>query len=153
MKIYIGADHRGYQLKEFLKDKLTDYEVIDMGAFEHAPQDDFVDFAKLVGHKVATDREARGILTCGSGAGMCMAANKIAGIRSTVAHSAEEVKASRNDDDLNVLVLPADFISQEEAVAITQAFLTTEFAPEERFIRRIAKITNLEERDAESSSA
>lgn len=144
MKIYIGADHRGYQLKEFLKDKLTDHDVIDMGALEHVPTDDAVDFAALVAQKVAGDQEARGVLICGSGAAMCIAANKIGGIRCSVGHSVEEVKASRHDDDLNVLALSADFISQEEAVDIVKVFLDTEFAPEERFIRRIAKITELE---------
>jgi ribose 5-phosphate isomerase B len=144
MKIYIGADHRGYQLKEFLKDKLTDYDVIDMGAYEHAPQDDAVDFAALVSQKVAGDPSARGVLICGSGAGMCIAANKIGGIRCSVGHSADEVKASRHDDDLNILALPADFISQEESVEIVKAFLHTEFAPEERFVRRIAKTMELE---------
>jgi ribose 5-phosphate isomerase B len=147
MKIYIGADHRGYQLKEFLKDKLTDHDVIDMGALEHTPTDDAVDFAALVGQKVAGDQEARGVLICGSGAAMCIAANKIGGIRCSVGHSVEEVRASRHDDDLNVLALPADFISQDEAVDIVKAFLTTEFAPEERFIRRIAKTMELEKHD------
>lgn len=144
MKVYIGADHRGFALKEQLKQQLSGYEVVDVGAFSHEPQDDFVDFASAVAQKVATDNESRGILICGSGAGMCIAANKIAGIRCSVGHSVEEVRASRHDDDINVLALPADFVPASEAPKIIDAFLTTAFLPEERFVRRIAKITNLE---------
>lgn len=147
MNIYLGADHRGYRLKEFLKDTLTGHDVMDMGAYEYAPQDDAVDFAALVGQKVASDKDARGILICGSGAGVCIAANKINGIRCSVCHSSEEARASRHDDDLNVLALPSDFISQDDAVDIVKAFLNTEFSPEERFIRRIAKTMELENHD------
>lgn len=144
MKVYIGADHRGFALKKYLISQLSSYDVVDMGAVTHEPQDDFVDFATLVGRKVASDSLGRGILICGSGAGMCIAANKIAGIRCSVGHNSDEIRASRHDDDINVLALPSDFISQDEAIDIVKAFLTTEFAPEERFIRRIAKTMELE---------
>lgn len=145
MKVYLGADHRGFALKEVLKKELArSYEVEDMGAITHEPTDDAVDFAKSVCQKVVGDQDARGVLICGSGAAMCIAANKIGGIRCSVCHSVEEVKASRHDDDLNVLALPADYVSQNEAVAIVKTFLTTEFAPEERFMRRIAKTMALE---------
>ncbi len=144
MRIYIGADHRGFALKETLKKKLSGHEVIDMGAITHEPTDDFVDYAALVGQKVRTEPEARGILICGSGAGMCIAANKIPGIRCSVGHSSDEVKASRHDDDINVLALPADYVSEAQVDDIINAFLTTEFTPEARFVRRIGKITQLE---------
>jgi ribose 5-phosphate isomerase B len=144
MKIYLGADHRGYSLKEILKNELMTHEVIDVGAFEHQPRDDFVDFAAGVALKISTDLEARGILLCGSGAGMCIAANKVPGVRCAVGHSVKEIQAARHDDDINVLALPSDFVTQENAGAIIQAFLTTEFIPEDRFVRRIAKIKELE---------
>jgi len=115
-----------------------------MGAFSHEPLDDFVDFAKAVALKVSSDREARGILLCGSAAGMCIAANKIPGVRCGVGHSVKEVQAARHDDDINVLALPADFIEKGEALPIVEAFLTTEFIPEEKYMRRIAKIRELE---------
>jgi len=144
MNIYIGADHRGFELKERIKKSLGEESVFDMGAITQNPQDDFVDFAALVGQKVASDKDARGILICGSGAGMCIAANKLSGIRCSVGHSAEEVVACRHDDDINVLALSSDFVTSDEALAMVKAFLTTPFTPEERFIRRIAKIMELE---------
>ncbi|MEK7605029.1 MAG: RpiB/LacA/LacB family sugar-phosphate isomerase [Patescibacteria group bacterium] len=144
MKVYIGADHRGFALKEKLKQGLGDVDVIDMGAFEHQPTDDFVDFAKVVAQKVSTDTTARGVLICGSGAGMCIAANKVTGVRSSVGHSVKEVIAARHDDDINVLALPSDFVDDTLALEMVKAFLTTAFIPEERFVRRIAKIKELE---------
>ncbi len=144
MTIYIGADHRGFELKELIKKELSGEIIVDMGAVDHNPQDDFVDYAVLVGQKVASDREARGILVCGSGAGMCIASNKIPGIRCSVCHRVEEVKACRQDDNINVLALPSDYVSKGEAVNVVKAFLNTQFTPEERFVRRIAKITELE---------
>lgn len=144
MNIYIGADHRGFELKEFIKKELSGITFIDMGAFTHAPDDDFVDFATIVAEKVTSDMTARGILICGSGAGMCIAANKIGGIRCSVGHSVEEVKAGRTDDDINILALSSDFTSQKEAVELVKVFLQTNFTPEERFVRRIAKIEKLE---------
>lgn len=146
MKIFIGADHRGFALKEKIKQYLTDkqYEVQDVGAYELDPHDDFVDFAQIAAQKVATDTEARGILICGSGAGMCIAANKVPGIRCAVGHTVEEVKAARHDDSINVLAISSDFSKEDEVLQMTEAFLTTVFVPEERFQRRIAKIKELE---------
>ena len=144
MKVYIGTDHRGYDLKQALKEKLTGYEVIDMGAMESTPGDDFVDYATLVAQKVASDTSSRGLLMCGSGAGMCIAANKTPGIRCAVGHNVAEVEAARHDDDINILALPADFIVPDEAEKLVSAFLSTEFVPEERYVRRIAKFKELE---------
>jgi len=146
MKIYIGADHRGFPLKETLKAYLAtkNYELVDLGASQLEPQDDFVDFAKLVAVKVASDSESFGILLCGSGAGMCIAANKVVGISCAVGHSPQEIQAARHDDNINVLSLPADYVSVEQAKAIIDTFLTTAFASQDRFLRRIAKIKELE---------
>ncbi|HVZ58343.1 MAG TPA: RpiB/LacA/LacB family sugar-phosphate isomerase [Patescibacteria group bacterium] len=144
MKIYLGADHRGFALKTHIQETLGGHEVVDLGAMTQQPQDDFVDYALLVGQKVASENDAYGVLVCGSGAGMCIAANKIAGIRCGVGHTVEEVRAMRHDDNINILALPADFITQDKAVELVKVFLQTPFAPEERFVRRIAKIKELE---------
>jgi len=144
MNIYIGADHRGFELKEHLKKELSEFLFIDMGAPTLVASDDFVDYAVLVGQKVAADSSARGILICGSGAGMCIAANKLSGIRCSVCQSSDQVISATRDDDLNILTLASDFIMKDQAVETVRSFLKTEFRPEERFIRRIAKITELE---------
>jgi len=130
------------QLRTWLEGK--DLDVIDCGAQTHDPGDDFVDMARVVAEKVATANIARGILICGSGAGVCIAANKRAGIRAGVGWRVDQVVASRRDDDINILALPADYISEDEAQSLVEAFLQTEFIPEERFVRRIAKIKDLE---------
>lgn len=146
MKIYIGADHRGFLLKDKLRAWLTDKQVdlTDCGAEVLVPGDDYVDIASIVAERVATDSRSRGILLCGSGSGVCIAANKRSGIRAAVGWRSDQVAASRNDDDINILVLPADYISEKEAQDLINAFLTTEFTPEDRYIRRIAKIKELE---------
>ena len=117
MKIYIGADHRGFELKKELKKFLIEkgYEVEDAGAFKYDKDDDYPDFAEAVAEKVSKDDSARGILLCGSGTGMDAAANKVRGVRATLAFSKEITRAARNDDDVNVISLPADFLKSQEA--------------------------------------
>lgn len=146
MKIYLGADHRGFALKEKLREWLQSQsiEIVDCGALTLVSDDDFVDVARVVAEKVATDTSSRGIVLCGSGTGVCITANKKFGIRAAVGWSTEQVAASRSDDDINILALGADYISEKEAQDLVQAFLHTEFIPEERFVRRIAKIKDLE---------
>lgn len=146
MKIYLGADHRGYALKEKLREALINkgYDVIDCGAESYVTEDDFVDYAVLVAQKVADDKESRGILLCGSGVGMCIAANKVKGIRCMVGHSEVEVGAGRNDDNCNILSLSSDTISFDQALSLIDIFLTTPFATVDRFERRINKIAQLE---------
>lgn len=146
MKIYLGADHRGFALKEKLREwlKSQNIEIVDCGALALVSDDDFVDVARVVAEKVATDTSSRGIVLCGSGTGVCITANKKFGIRAAVGWSTEQVAASRSDDDINILALGADYISEKEAQDLVQAFLHTEFIPEERFVRRIAKIKDLE---------
>jgi ribose 5-phosphate isomerase B len=142
MIIYLGADHRGFKLKEILKKKLTDegYLVMDMGAEAYNESDDFPDFAKAVAHNVADHPDTRGIVICGGGFGVDIAANKIPGVRAALAMSPEHVVAGRHDDDVNVLALASDFTKEPKALAIVIKFLTTEFGNEERYKRRINKI-------------
>lgn len=142
MKIYIGADHRGFALKEALKRYLTDqaYQVIDMGSLALDPADDYPDVARAVSALVGRTPDARGILMCGSGAGVAIAANKIRGIRAAVVHDAGQAVMVRADEDANICALPADFIDTARAKEIVDAFLMTPFSGHERHRRRIAKI-------------
>jgi len=146
MKVFLGADHRGFLLKNMVRSWLMDrhVDVVDCGANELMPEDDFVDIAHVVAEKVATTPESRGILLCGSGSGVSIVANKKSGIRAAVGWRTDQVSASRSDDDINVLALPADYISEKETQDLINEFLNTEFTPEERFLRRIAKIKELE---------
>lgn len=146
MKVYIGADHRGFLLKEQLKEYivLLGHEVIDCGATTQDPRDDFVDYAKQVGEQVGQDPKSRGIVICGSGAGMCIVTNKFSGVRCVLATTEGLVKAARRDNDVNILALGADFVDSTQAQVLITAFLETPFASEERFIRRLNKIKELE---------
>ncbi|MFZ5933206.1 MAG: RpiB/LacA/LacB family sugar-phosphate isomerase [Patescibacteria group bacterium] len=146
MKVYLGADHRGFALKEKIKDWLTTwgYEFSDLGAYQLDPQDDFTLYAEKVGVVVGREEGARGILLCGSGVGVNIAANKIDGVRASFGLSPEQVKAGRNDDDMNILVIAADFVAEEKAKDLIKVFLETKFAREERFVRRLAEIKKLE---------
>lgn len=145
--IFLGADHRGFALKEKLKSFFLKkgYEFEDFGNSSLNPQDDYTDFAARVAEEVRKDPEHRGILLCGSGAGVDIVANKFDGVRAMSPSSVDEIKAGRNDDDVNVVALAADFIHEDEAEAIVQAFLETPFAGEERFKRRLEKIQEIEE--------
>jgi len=145
--IFIGADHRGYNLKENLKAYLKElrFEFKDLGAKELIVDDDYPDYALAVAQKVAEDPENnRGILICGSGVGVDIVANKIKGIRSALCFSIEQAQASRNDDDTNILSLPADFISEESAKEIVKMWLETPFSGLEHYARRIEKISEIE---------
>ena len=143
--IYIGADHRGYKLKEAIKKYLNSKGSIfeDVGNSVLDEGDDYVDFAKRVSEKVSEEIDNKGILICGSGIGVDIVANKFKGIRSGLCLSPEHASAGRNDDNINILSIGADFIKEEEALKIVEKFLNTDFSKEERFSRRIEKIANL----------
>lgn len=145
--IYIGADHRGFQLKEELKAYFTERgeRCEDIGAYAHDPDDDYPDFARLVGEKVAENPEThRGVLLCGSGIGIAIAANKINGVRCGLCLSGWMAEMGRRDDDINVLALAADITDTATARRIVDAFLKTPLSGEERHVRRVGKITDLE---------
>jgi ribose 5-phosphate isomerase B len=148
MIIYIGADHRGFYLKESIKQGIKNdgYEIVDLGNSESTPDDDYPDFAGAVAEKVAgAGEEVRGIVICGSGFGVDIVANKFSGVRSALAMSAEHIRAGRNDDDVNVLSLAADLIKPEQALEIVRTFLSTPFQKEDRYSRRLGKISKIEE--------
>jgi ribose 5-phosphate isomerase B len=147
MVIYLGADHRGFKAKELVKHVLADsgYEVSDLGAPAYDENDDFPAYARAVSEKVSVDYEnARGILACGSGAGVAIVANKFPNVRAAVAISPNLAFDAKNDDDINVLCLPADYVDENTAKRIVLTWLQTPFSGEERFKRRIREISDVE---------
>lgn len=147
MKIYIGADHNGFELKTRLTEFLRrlGHDVIDEGDIQRDPADDYPQFAArtIAALQASDDPEARGILICGSGQGMCIAANRYKGIRASLCWDDVEARAARNDDDSNVLCLPARYIGTNQAEAIAKIWLETAFAGAARFKRRIKELDDL----------
>lgn len=145
--IYIASDHGGFKLKESLKSEFKDLKIklIDLGPKKYNPQDDYPDFAKLVAEQVQKNPEKDlGILLCRSGQGVCIAANKFKGIRAVLVWNIIEAVKSRTDDLANIICLPAEFISPEQAVKIVEKWLETPWSTDERHWRRVKKITSFE---------
>ncbi|MBI1856943.1 RpiB/LacA/LacB family sugar-phosphate isomerase [Candidatus Saccharibacteria bacterium] len=147
MKIFIGTDHNGYNLRDDLVRHLKQagHEVIDDGDSNIDSNDDFPIFAgKVAANLLASDDpDARGILICGSGQGMCMAANRFKGIRAALLYDRESAKSSRNDDDSNVACLPSRALENKKALEIIDIWLSTPFAAASRFMRRIKEMDEL----------
>lgn len=147
MLIYIGADHRGFKLKESLGNFLREqgYEVVDVGNNEYNESDDYPDFAKLVARAVSVEPDTRrGIVICGSGIGSSITANKFEGVRAALVNNTEQAKLSREDNDSNVLALGARFTDEKTAKEILENWLKTPFSGEERHKRRLEKINEIE---------
>ena len=147
MIIYIGADHRGFKLKEALKRFLQEsgYTVSDLGNTQYFEGDDYPDFAKLVAQKVSADpQNSRGIVICGAGVGVDIVANKFPNIRSALGFHPDQVVEARSNDDVNVLALAADFLEEDEAKKIVSVWLQTPFDGDERDKRRIEKIRQID---------
>lgn len=146
MKIFLGADHAGFELKEKIKEFLAGlgHEIIDHGAFEFKADDDYPDFIRLAAEAVSKDLESRGIIFGGSGQGEAMVANRYKGVRAAVYYGGTEeiIKLSREHNDANVLSLGARFIDEKTAKDAVKLWLETSFNGEERHKRRIAKIDN-----------
>ena len=142
MRIYIGADHRGFELKNKLADFLRQqtYDVVDKGNTIYDADDDYPIFADAVARAVAQDRDARGIVVCGSGVGVDIAANKVDGVRAGLCQTPEQATAARRDDNINVLALAADFVDDAVARAIAGAFVSTQFDKASRHQRRVDEI-------------
>lgn len=140
MKVYLGSDHRGFHLKADVLAYLSkrDYDVEDVGDKELDPDDDFPQFAQAAALKVLGDDDARAILLCGGGQGMCMAANRFRGIRASVIWNETQARLTRNDNDSNILCLPAEVLENDEKLwqSIIDTWLTTPFADAERYRRR-----------------
>jgi ribose 5-phosphate isomerase B len=146
MKVFIGADHRGLKMKERVKSWLLSerYDVTDCGNTAYEKDDDFPDFSFAVADSVAKTPESRGIVICGTGGGVAIAANKVAGIRCTTGSIPAEVRHNRAHDNINILALSADYLSDDEAIDLVRVFLNTSFLAEERLLRRLKKIEERE---------
>lgn len=150
MKIYLGADHKGFHLKNkvFAYLQKRGFDVEDVSGKELDPNDDFPQFAAAAALKIIGDSEdsARGILLCGGGQGMAMAANRFKGIRAIVASTSEDARWGRNDNDANVLSLPARTLENDDDQYwqdTIDTFLSTEFSAAARFVRRNKELDEL----------
>jgi ribose 5-phosphate isomerase B len=144
VRVALGADHAGFELKDALKRVLDDLGVVyhDFGTSSHESVD-YPDFAEPVARGVAEQRFERGILVCGSGIGMSIAANKVPGVRAAVVSEVEAAKLSRQHNDANIVAIGSRLTTPGRAADIVRAFLTTDFAAG-RHVRRVEKISQLE---------
>ena len=147
--IYLASDHRGFEMKENIKAWLEGQgvELTDLGPHQKHPDDDYPHFAHLAAQNVAQHEGSKGIVVCGSGIVIAVAANKLRSIRAGTAMKAEQAHAAVHDEDLNILALSADFLTEDEAKEIVIAFIDAKFVPEERYVRRLEEIKKLEEQN------
>lgn len=152
MKVALGADHAGFELKTQLRKELEaqGHEIVDLGAHEYDALDDYPDFARKVGEAVVAGIAPRGIVVCGSGIGASIAANKIPGVRAGLCTDTYSAKQGVEHDDVNVLVLGARITGIEVIREIVKNFLAAEFSAEERHSRRLGKVIEIERHYRES---
>ncbi len=145
MSIYIGSDHAGFDLKNVLREhmKMQGQEVIDLGTFDGAVKVDYPDIAREVAEKVKSNKGSAGVLICGTGIGVAIAANKVKGIRAANVHDVTEALLSRQHNDANIVTVGARTTGEETAKEIVDTFLTTAFEGG-RHVPRIEKITAIE---------
>jgi RpiB/LacA/LacB family sugar-phosphate isomerase len=145
VKIVIGADHAGFELKAAIKAHLSraTFEITDVGTFDTRAVD-YPDIAKAVGESVADKKAERGVLICGSGVGASIAANKIVGVRAAICHDLYSAAQGVEHDDMNVLTLGARVIDANLAEKLVDAFLAAHFSNEERHVRRLNKVLAME---------
>lgn len=149
MKLLTASDHAGFPLKEEIKSFLQKlgHDVTDLGAYDVQPLDDYPDFAEKLGIELVKGMHERGVLICGSGVGVSIAANKIPGIRACMCHDTYSAHQGVEHDDMNVLVLGARIIGPALAFELVEAFLRATFlSQEERFVRRLNKVLSIEAR-------
>jgi len=145
MNIFVGADHRGFQLKndiiEYLQSK--NIRVEDMGNYEHNPEDDYPDFAQKVAKAVLQNPQSNlGLVICGSGIGVAISVNRFKGILCALGFRDDQVKHGRENDHINVLALPSDYLTLEQATQFVDTFLTTAPIMKEKYLRRAKKNDN-----------
>ena len=145
MRVVIGSDHAGFELKQMLIDYVRNlgHEVLNVGT-DGPEAVDYPDFAAKVGKAIIAGESDRGVLICGSGVGASVSANKIPGVRAAVCHDCYSSRQGVEHDDMNVLVLGARIVASSLAKDLVQIFLAAEFTGEERHMRRLEKITALE---------
>lgn len=146
MKIAIGADHGGFELKQFLIEvlKKENYDLRDLGNTVYDAKDDYPDFAIKVANAVSSGKADRGIIICGSGVGANIAANKVKGVRACLCHDTYSAHQGVEHDAMNVLCMGARIIGIETAKALVFSFLNANFIEEERFVRRLEKVNNFD---------
>ncbi|RIV32425.1 ribose-5-phosphate isomerase [Micromonospora radicis] len=147
MRVYLGSDHAGFELKVHLANHLAKqgYEVVDVGPHAYDPDDDYPAFCLHAGTRVVADPGSLGVVIGGSGNGEQIAANKVAGVRAALAWSVETAQLGRQHNDANVVAVGARQHTLDEATAIVEAFLTTGFSGNERHARRIAQVAEYEQ--------
>jgi ribose 5-phosphate isomerase B len=147
VKIAIGSDHGGFELKQKLIERLkTSFEILDIGALKYNASDDYPDFAEALALAVSQKKADRGIVICGSGVGACLVVNKIPGVRASVCHDTYSAHQGVEHDDMNVICLGARVIGDELACEITISFLNARYSQEERHQRRLNKVLNIEKK-------
>lgn len=146
MRIAVGSDHAGYELKEYLASWLAEagHAVYDLGTHSSDPVD-YPDYSAAVARAVLDGRADRGIIVCGSGAGACVAANKLNGIRAGVAHDSYTAHQMVEHDDVNVLCLGSRVIGRALAEDLVKVFIEARFSRDDRHVRRLDKIRALEQ--------
>ena len=149
MRLGIAADHGGFELKEQLKQELKTlgHEVVDFGAFEYAPQDDYPDLVAPLARAVARGEVSRGVAVCGSGVGACVAVNKVPGARGALITDPYSAHQGVEDDDMNIMCLGGRVTGSALALELLQTFLKASFKGAERFKRRLNKIKALEKQE------
>ena len=143
MNIFIGADHRGFDLKNQIIEYLQsqNIRIEDMGAYEYDGQDDFPQFSKKVAKAVLQKPDTNlGIVICGSAVGVSIAANRFNGIYCGLGFTLDQVKSARQHDHINILAIPADYVSPNEAKEMVNAFLSTSTIHEDKYLRRLNQI-------------
>lgn len=147
MKVIVGSDHAGFKLKEKIKKylKMKKIEYIDLGT-DSLESVDYPDYALKVAKQVARNQDRRGILVCGTGTGMTIAANKVKGIRAVAAYDVYSARMSRIDNDTNILGLRGRYFPYEKVKKIINVWLNTPFSGEQRHKRRLKKISGLEKK-------
>ncbi|NGM13478.1 ribose-5-phosphate isomerase [Verrucosispora sp. WMMA2044] len=146
MRVYLGSDHAGFELKVHLANHLAKqgYEVVDIGPHAYDPEDDYPAFCLHAGTRVVADPGSLGVVIGGSGNGEQIASNKVAGVRSALAWNVETAQLGRQHNDANVVAVGARQHTLDEATAIVEAFLTTSFSGSDRHARRIAQVAEYE---------
>ena len=150
MKVAVAFDHRGVKLRERILEELVSrgHEPVDLGTDRFEPKIDYPDKAKELGEAILSGRAERGVLVCGSGVGASIAACKIAGIRAAICHDTYSAHQGVEHDDMNVLCIGSGVVGADLAAELLHAFLGARFDGDDRYVRRLAKIKEMEKADA-----
>ena len=150
MRVAVGGDHAGFEMKNLIAEhvRALGHTVVDAGAYEYDALDDFPDFSEAVAVRVADGRAERGLIVCGSGVGASVAANKVRGVRAGLCHDTYSARQGVEHDDMNVVCIGARIIGEELAKEVVNAFLSASFIEEEeKYVRRLNKVLAIERRN------